>query len=144
MSFSSTTSLDIRAPLESVWDAITKPEIVKLYFFGTNLVTDWRVGSPLFFRGEWEGRTYEDRGTVLAFEPMKSLCYDYWSSFSGLEDNPALRQIIRYDLAPTHDGVRITVHQSNVDTQERADHSANNWRAVLEALKHLVEGKPAA
>jgi Uncharacterized conserved protein len=142
--FSSTASLDIRAPLSSVWDAITEPEIVKQYFFGTNLVTDWKVGSPLYFRGEWEGKSYEDRGTVLSFEPMKSLSYDYWSSFSGLEDQPALRQIIRYDLEPTHDGVRITVRQSNVDTQERADHSANNWRSVLEALKNLVEPKPAA
>jgi uncharacterized protein YndB with AHSA1/START domain len=144
MPFSSTASLDIQAPLSSVWDAITKPEIVKQYFFGTNLDTDWKVGSPLFFRGEWQGKTYEDRGTVLSFQPMKSLSYNYWSGFSGLEDNPALRQIIRFDLDAISTGVRITIHQSNVDTQARADHSATNWRAVLEALKHLLEGKPAA
>jgi uncharacterized protein YndB with AHSA1/START domain len=144
MPFSSTASLDIRAPLSSVWDALTKPEIVKQYFFGTNLVTDWKVGSPLFFRGEWQGKAYEDRGTVLSFTPMASLSYNYWSSFSGLEDNPALRQIIRFDLEAFGDSVRITVHQSNVDTQARADHSAANWRSVLEALKQLLEGKPAA
>jgi len=144
MPFSSTASLDIRAPLSSVWDAITKPEIVKQYFFGTNLVTDWKVGSPLFFRGEWQGKTYEDRGTVLSFEPMKHLSYDYWSSFSGLKDEPGLRQIIQFDLQTVEDGVRITIRQSNVDTQARADHSATNWRSVLEALKHLLEGKPAA
>jgi uncharacterized protein YndB with AHSA1/START domain len=144
MSFSSTASLDIRAPLSSVWDAITKPEIVKQYFFGTNLVTDWKVGSPLFFRGEWQGKAYEDRGTVLSFAPMASLSYNYWSSFSGLEDKPELRQIIRFDLDAIVDEVRITIHQSNVDSQARADHSATNWRSVLEALKQLLEGKPAA
>jgi uncharacterized protein YndB with AHSA1/START domain len=144
MPFSSTASLDIRAPLSSVWDAITKPEIVKQYFFGTNLVTDWNVGSPIFFRGEWEGKSYEDRGTVLSYEPMKGLSFNYWSNFSGLEDTPALRQIIRYDLATIHDGTRITIHQSNVDTQERADHSASNWRSVLEGLKQLLEERPAA
>ena len=144
MPFSSTASLDIRAPLSGVWDAITKPEIVKQYFFGTNLVTDWKVGSPLFFRGEWQGKTYEDRGTVLSFDPMKSLSYNYWSSFSGIEDSPALRQIIQFDLDSIVDGVRITIRQSNVDTQARADHSATNWRSVLEALKLLLEGKPAA
>ncbi len=144
MPFTSTASLEIRAPLSSVWDAITKPEIVKQYFFGTNLVTDWKVGSPLFFRGEWEGKAYEDRGTVLSFEPMQSLSFNYWSGFSGLEDKPALRQIVRYDLDPVRDGVRITIQQSNVDTQKRADHSADNWRSVLQALKTLLEGKPAA
>jgi hypothetical protein len=102
------------------------------------------VGSPLFFRGEWQGKSYEDRGTVLAFEPMASLSYNYWSGFSGLADEPALRQIIRYDLEPAHGGVRITIHQSNVDTQARADHSATNWSSVLQALKNLLEGKPAA
>jgi uncharacterized protein YndB with AHSA1/START domain len=144
MPFSSTTSVDIGAPLSSVWDAITKPEIVKQYFFGTHLVTDWKVGSPLFFRGEWEGKSYEDRGTVLSFKPMDSLSFNYWSAFSGSEDRPETRQIIRYQLEPTLDGVRLTIHQSNVDTQKRADHSADNWRSVLQALKQLLEGKPAA
>ena len=144
MPFSATVSQDIRASIEAVWDAITKPEIVKQYFFGTNLVTNWKVGSPLFFRGEWQGKPYEDRGIVLAFEPSKSLSYNYWSSFSGVEDKPETRQIIRFDLVRVDDGVRLTIHQSNVDTQARADHSAANWRSVLEALKQLVEGLPAA
>ena len=144
MPFSSTASLDIQAPLAIVWDALTNPEIVKQYFFGTNLVTDWKVGSPLFFRGEWQGKAYEDRGTVLAFEPMKSLTYNYWSSFSGLEDSPEQRQIIRFALDPKDDCVRITIRQSNINTQESADHSTFNWRSVLQALKNLLEGKPAA
>jgi uncharacterized protein YndB with AHSA1/START domain len=144
MPFSASVSQDIRASIEAVWDAITKPEIVKQYFFGTNLVTDWKLGSPLFFRGDWQGKSYEDRGIVLSFEPMRSLSYNYWSSFSGLEDKPETRQIIRFDLVPVDDGVRLTIYQSNVDTQERADHSATNWRSVLEALKQLVEDKPAA
>jgi hypothetical protein len=33
----------------------------------------------------------------------------------------------------------VVIHQSNVDTQERADHSAQNWQSVLEGLKALVE-----
>jgi uncharacterized protein YndB with AHSA1/START domain len=143
MPYSSSASILVRAPREKIWDAITRPELVKLYFFGTNLVTDWKVGSPLFFRGEWEGKTYEDRGTVLSFEPMRSLSFNYWSGFSGLEDKPELRSILRYDLEAAAGGIQITVRQSNVDTQERADHSAGNWRIVLEGLKKLVEGRPS-
>ena len=114
--------------------------VIKQYFFGTNLVTDWKVGSPLAFRGEWEGKSYEDRGTVLSFEPPRSLSFNYWSSMSGLEDTPEGRQIVRYDLADTAEGVRVTVDQSNVDTQERADHSAKNWHGVLDGLRKVVEG----
>ena len=139
MPYAASVSTVIQAPREKVWAALTRPEIVKQYFFGTNLDTDWRVGSPLFFRGEWQGKSYEDRGTVLSFEPMKSLSYNYWSAFSGLPDEPSKRQIIRFDLAASDHGVSVTILQSNVDTQQRADHSAQNWRGVLASLKQLLE-----
>jgi len=137
--YSSSASILIRAPRQQVWEALTQPELVRKYFFGTLLTTDWGVGSPLTFRGEWQGKAYEDLGTVRAFEPPTSLSFDYWSSFSGLEDRPELRQLIRYELTEEDEGVRVTIRQSNVDTQERADHSAKNWQGVLEGLKSLVE-----
>jgi uncharacterized protein YndB with AHSA1/START domain len=137
--YESSASIVVQAPRQKVWAALTEPPLVKKYFFATDLVTDWKVGSPVFFRGEWEGKRYEDRGTVLAFDPPRSLSFDYWSAFSGLEDKPGQRQIIRYDLEEVGEGVRVVIHQSNVDTQERADHSAKNWQMVLEAMKSLVE-----
>jgi uncharacterized protein YndB with AHSA1/START domain len=143
MPFSSSSFVVVSASRDRVWDALTKPDIVKQYFFGTNLVTDWKVGSPLYFRGEWEGKAYEDRGTVLSFQEGTSLSFDYWSGFSGLEDRQELRQIIRYDVEETDGGVKVSVHQSNVDTQARADHSAKNWSGVLEGLKKLVESDSA-
>jgi uncharacterized protein YndB with AHSA1/START domain len=141
MSYSNNASVVINASRERVWDALTRPELVKQYFFGTNLVTDWTVGSELFFRGEWNGKPYEDKGTVLSFEPMDSLSFNYWSAFSGLEDRSEIRQIVRYRLEDTSNGVLVTVDQSNVDTQEHADHGAKNWQGVLEGLKKLVEGQ---
>ncbi len=137
--YSTSASIVIQAPRKRVWEALTKPELVKQYFFGTDLVTDWVPGSPLFFRGEWEGKTYEDRGTVREFEPERSLAYDYWSSFSGHEDTPERRQIVRYELSDKDGGVEVKVEQSNVDTQERADHSKENWKGVLAGLKKFIE-----
>jgi len=137
--YSSSASILIRAPRKDVWEAVTQPDLVRKYFFGTLLTTDWSVGSSITFRGEWQGKAYEDLGTVCEFDPPRSLSFNYWSSFSGIEDKPELRQLIRYDLADEDGGVRVTIQQSNVDTQERADHSAKNWQTVLEGLKSLVE-----
>ena len=138
MTYSSQSSIIINAPRERVWDALTKPEQVKHYFFDTNLVTDWVVGSPIYFRGEYNGKTYEDKGTVLEFDPMESFSFNYWSSMSGIEDEPELYQLLRYTLTDTLEGVKITIDQSNVATAESADHSAENWKKVLEGLKEYV------
>jgi uncharacterized protein YndB with AHSA1/START domain len=139
MSFSASTDVVIRAPRAKIWKALTEPSLVKRYFFNTDLVTDWKVGSPLYFRGTYEGKTYEDRGTVLSFEPGQSLSFNYWSSMSGEEDVPERRNVIRYSLDDVKGGVQVTIHQSNVATQERADHSVENWQGVLKGLKKLVE-----
>jgi len=138
--YSFSASVLISAPRSAVWKAITDPNLVERYFFGTRLSTDWTVGSDLTFRGEWNGQAYEDRGTVLSFEPERSLSFNYWSSFSGTEDVPERRQIVRYDLQESEGLVAVTLEQSNIDTQERADHSKENWKTVLSGLKTLVEG----
>ena len=141
MSYSSSACVVINASQQAVWDALTKPEQVKEYFFGTNLVTTWEVGTPIFFRGEWKGQTYEDKGMVLEYAPITSLSYNYWSGMSGMEDKPELYQVLRYLLEAIPEGTKLTIEQSNVDTQDRADHSAENWNGVLQGLKKYVEAR---
>ena len=41
------TSVTINATSAKVWDALVNPEAIKLYMFGTNVVTDWYEGSPI-------------------------------------------------------------------------------------------------
>jgi uncharacterized protein YndB with AHSA1/START domain len=141
MNYASSCSVTLRAPLSKVWEALTSPAIVKQYFFGTALETTWRVGSPLFFRGEWEGKPYEDRGTVVAFEPEARLSFNYWSAFSGKADVETERTIVEYALEAHAEGVRLTVRQGRFDSQARADDSAKNWQSVIDGLKRLLEAQ---
>lgn len=39
-------SIVIDADSESIWDVLTNPRKIKLYLFGSEVVTDWRIGSP--------------------------------------------------------------------------------------------------
>ena len=55
---------------------------------GTNLATDWKVGSPITWSGEWKGTPYVDKGTVLEVEPGRRLAYTHWSPMGGSEDRP--------------------------------------------------------
>ena len=45
--FDATRTVTIDASWATVWDALTNPAMVMQYMHGTNLSTDWKVGSPI-------------------------------------------------------------------------------------------------
>jgi uncharacterized protein YndB with AHSA1/START domain len=100
-------TITINAPASKVWDALTKPDLIKQYLFGTEVTTDWQAGSPITYRGTWEGKTYEDKGKILQIEPGKLLVSTYWSSFLGVPDIPENYQTVRYELAAEGGGTRF-------------------------------------
>jgi len=137
--FTAKISILIDASKEKIWEALTNPDLVKRYFYGTNLITDWKVGSPIIFRGEWQGQTYEDKGNVLEFIPNEKLVYNYWSTMSGLPDQPELYQILTYELKKEEDGVALSIIQQNLDSEKRMLHAEETWMPVLQGLKSIVE-----
>ena len=132
-------TINIDAPTSKVWDALTKPELIKQYLFGTEVTTDWQVGSSITYKGVWEGKAYEDKGKVLQVEPGKLLVSTFWSALSGLPDIPENYQTVRYEISSENGGTRLTLIQDNNDSEEGAKHSEQNWNMVLEGLKKLLE-----
>lgn len=128
----------IKAPIEKVWDALVNPEMVKQYFFGSHQETDWNEGSQILWTGKYEGTTYVDKGVVLEFSPNKRLSYSYLSSWSGLDDKPENYLWVSYEVAQTENGTELIITQSNYN-EEKAQHSADNWKVVIEELKKLIE-----
>lgn len=132
-------SIEINAEKAIVWDALVNPEKIKLYLFGTETISDWKVGSAIIFQGVWEGVTYKDKGTILEFIPEQKLKYDYWSSFSKLEDIPENYQQITFDIMNQDGKTILTLTQENVPNQQAKEHSESNWGMVLNQLKQIVE-----
>jgi uncharacterized protein YndB with AHSA1/START domain len=133
------TSISINAPKSKVWMALIDPEQVKKYFFGTILKSDWKVGSAITFSGEWEGKPYLDKGTILQIEKEKLLEYNYWSSFSGMEDIPENYAVIIYSLEQKAGQTTIYISQDSIKTKEALDHSEQNWQMIMRSLKELLE-----
>ena len=132
-------SININAPAKKVWEALTKPELIKQYLFGTTVTTDWQLGSPIIYIGQWEGQNYQDKGVVLQVEPGRLLVSSYWSSMAGLPDTPENYKTVRYELAAEANGTRLTVTQNNNATPDEATHSSADWKMVLEGIKKLLE-----
>ena len=138
-SYTARKSVAINAPAARVWQALTRPEMVKQYLFGTQMTADWRVGGAITYRGQWQGRSYVDKGEVRIFEPEKRLQTTYFSALSGLEDKPENYSTVTYELAESKGRTTLTVTQDNNPSQESAEHSAKNWATVLDGLKKLLE-----
>lgn len=139
MSAQAVVEIKIEVSPMVVWEALTRADIVKRYFFGTELHTTWEVGSPIRFVGEWEGVAYEDKGEVLKFEPYREIKYNYWSSMSGLADLPEHYTIITYTLEEDGFGTKLRIEQGPMQDAETAAHSEGNWLSVMVGMKELLE-----
>ena len=129
----------IKASKENVWKALTDAEQIKKYFFGTETKSDWKVGSSITFSGVWDGTPYLDKGIILEIETQKILKYNYWSSFSGIEDVPANYANITYLLGERGGETLYTIIQEGIKTEEAREHSKQNWQMVIASLKELLE-----
>lgn len=139
---SAQASVIIYASVSEVWEALTNPKMIKQYFFGTNTITDWKVGHPIVFEGEWQGHKYRDKGRVLDYRENDQLKYDYWSSISGMEDSPENYGVVSYEIFGDDEVTTLVVTQENIPNEEVKEHSTENWKHVLQELKKMLEKEP--
>ena len=130
----------INAPVSKVWQALVNPEIIKQYLFNTEVISDWKVGSSITYKGEWEGKTFEDKGEILEIEPEKRLMSTHWSPLSGVPDSPENYHTVTYTLSDKGNRTEVTITQDHNATEEEKAHSENNWQTVLQGMKKLLEG----
>ncbi len=138
--FTAQATTTIHAPISKVWQALVNPEIIKQYLFNTNVISDWKVGSLILYRGEWQGKPFEDKGKVLEIEPEKLLMSTHWSPLSGVPDLPENHHTVTYTLSDKGDSTEVTITQDNNASEEEKEHSEQNWKVVLEGMKKLLEG----
>jgi uncharacterized protein YndB with AHSA1/START domain len=132
-------STRINAPEDKVWKALVDPSAIKQYMFGSDVVTDWRERSQIIWKGEWQGRPYEDKGVVLQFRPGRLIQYSPFSPLSGVPDKPENYHTVTIELASEGNGSIVSLTQDNNATEEERTHSEKNWEMMLAALKKFVE-----
>jgi uncharacterized protein YndB with AHSA1/START domain len=132
-------STTITAPSADVWQALVTPAAIKQYMFGTTVTSDWVVGSPIVWEGEWQGRAYEDKGIILQVVPERVLEYSHFSPLAGVPDVPENYHIVTVELSPDGERTRVTLSQDNNPTEQAREHSEKNWGMMLAALKQFLE-----
>ena len=108
-----TAETEIDASPAKVWAALTDPDQIKEYMFGSQVVTDWKEGSPIIWKGEYEGRKYEDKGSIVEIEPERRLKVTHFSPLSGQEDRPENYHTLVYELEERAGSTHISLTQDN-------------------------------
>ncbi len=132
-------SIIIGVPLDVVWDALVNPTVIKKYMFGADVVSDWKEGSPIIFKGVWQGKPYEDKGLILKLIPEKLVQYSHYSPLSGLPDIPENYHTVTMEVSRLDTGTGLALSQDNNATQEEKEHSEENWGFMLQGIKKLLE-----
>jgi uncharacterized protein YndB with AHSA1/START domain len=127
----------IKASKERVWEALTTPEQIRQYLFGTDTVTDWKKGSSIIYRGVWEGKPYEEKGKIIDVVPGKLLHTSYLGG--GREDKPENYANVIYTLDEKDGDTTVSVSQDNIGSEEERQHSGKNWGLVLDGMKKMLE-----
>jgi uncharacterized protein YndB with AHSA1/START domain len=134
-----TTTISIHASPSAVWKALIDPEIVKKYLYGTEMRSDWEIGSPITFEGVWKGQPYLDKGEILEIIPERVLSYSFWSPLSGTDDFEDNYAHVTYHLSDYHENTTLIVTQDNLESDEAVVKAEENWMTVLHNIKKIVE-----
>jgi uncharacterized protein YndB with AHSA1/START domain len=131
-----TSAITIQAPAQQVFDALTQPELVRLWQYGKVLTTDWTIGGNIRFSAELEGKVLEQWGTVLEVRTNELIKYNLFTPRPGLEDNIGNYCITSYVLSNHDDTTNIEIIQE--DNRPNA-FVPTTLRGILVALKEIVE-----
>lgn len=133
------TDVAIQAPVSRVWQALTDPALIKQYLFGADTVTDWKKGSSITWSGEYEGKAYQDKGTIIDIVPEKLLHTTHYSPMTGKKDKPENYHHVIYELSPENGDTKISVTQDNVTDEKELEHMQKNWNMILQGMKKFLE-----
>lgn len=137
--FVAKSEVTIEAPASRVWDALTNPLTVKQLMFGADVETTWEEGSPIIYKGIWQGKPFEDKGIVVTFQPEVLLVTTHWSPLSGTSDTPENYHTVSYSLNSGNGVTHVILTQDNNASEDERKHSESNWNMMLENLKKIVE-----
>lgn len=142
------SEISIKAPAEKVWDALTNPEQTKKYMFGCETVSDWKKGSPLLWKGNYEGKEMVFvKGHIVDIRPGEFLAYTTIDPNNpGVPDIPENYVTVTYELAEENGQTKLQVTQGDfagvADGEKRYEETYNNgegWNPVLVKIRELVE-----
>lgn len=140
-------SITINAKARKVWDALTNPQQTKVYMFGCETVSDWNIGDPLLWRGQYEGNEMVFvKGFILDIQPEQLLKYSVIDPNASYPHTPENHLNVTYELSEKDNQTTLTVSQDGFEDAAEGEkryedvyNKGEGWNPILVAIKVLVE-----
>lgn len=132
-------AVTINAPKGKAWEALVNPGMIKQYWFGTDVSSEWKKGSTIIWEGLWQGKRYRDNGVILRIERERVLEYTHFSPLSGQADVPENYHTVTVEMSGDDNATTLSLSQDNNTTQQEREHSEQNWKMMMDGLKKYLE-----
>jgi|GEM_PF-3009764 len=138
--FNPDVTIRIHAPRDKVWEAITRPDIIKRYLNVDNLKADWRKGSAVMYAGEVDGKQTEMRGEITEFEEGHSLSIDFPAEYGKVsftlidQSQPKL-----FNLSVHESTTLVKLTHARPGTAKDRKRFRSNWSGALKRMKDILE-----
>ena len=126
----------IETTAEKLWRALTEGEFTRQYWFGIDLKSDWKIGSPVVFSSSGGMNV---SGKVLEYRPHTRLAYSWRVEFNEIfrKEEPSR---VSFDLEPMGKDVKLVVTHDDFEPGSKVFESiSNGWPIVLSSVKSLLE-----
>ena len=133
-----TVARQINADRERVWTAMTDPKLVSEWMMGARVQSDWNPGSEITWSGDYNGRSFEDRGEIVEIDRPKRLVHTHFSPMSGAEDVPENYHRVEWRLEDNGESTGLTLEMP-VESEEQGKEFESNWGTMLDSLKDVAE-----
>jgi len=127
----------IRATPERIWQALTNSDLVKRYYFGSVIESDFRAGSPLVYKQPDTGRV-DITGEVIEADPPRKLVHTFSVGWDEDVHDPPTR--VTWEITPAGEASRVAVtHDGFTEENETFAQTKGGWPMILSGLKTLLE-----
>ena len=132
-------SLFINVPPRILFEALTNSDGIIQYYPLQEVISDWKVGGEIIFKGSNEGKNFIDYGTIDDLILDRKFQYTYWSDNHGTERTPENHLTICYTLSQVDNGTILKLEHKNFRSEAMYSEMLNVWDFLLSNLKNFVE-----
>jgi len=135
----------LKSSADKIWDLLINPAMTKQYMFGCEVISDWTIGRPVYWKCQTENgeEVIYVKGEVIEYVEGQKVTSTTFDPNSGMADIPENYVQLSYELKELDNGTLLTITQGDFagaeEGQKRYEESKSGWvEMVIPAMKKLL------